>query len=50
MTCFLILLILVDIVFGSLVPGGISEDTSTIDVASLKALGDKTMKAFKLNS
>ncbi|GAW02070.1 extracellular chitosanase [Lentinula edodes] len=38
------------IVFGSLVPGGISEDTSTIDVASLKALGDKTMKAFKLNS
>ncbi|KAJ3787087.1 putative chitosanase [Lentinula aff. detonsa] len=38
------------IVFGSLVPGGISEDSPTIDVDSLKELGDKTMKAFKLTS
>ncbi|KAJ4481225.1 putative chitosanase [Lentinula aciculospora] len=38
------------IIFGSLVPGGINEDSPTIDVDSLQELGDKTMKEFKLSS
>ncbi|KAJ3774986.1 putative chitosanase [Lentinula raphanica] len=37
------------IVFGNLVPTGINEKSPTIDVSALKELGDKTLKAFKLD-
>ncbi|KAJ3763501.1 putative chitosanase [Lentinula raphanica] len=37
------------IVFGTLVPTGINEKSPTIDVSAPKELGDKTLKAFKLD-
>ncbi|KAJ3713685.1 fungal chitosanase of glycosyl hydrolase group 75-domain-containing protein [Lentinula raphanica] len=44
-----IVFFLADIVFGNLVPTGINEKSPTIDVSALKELGDKTLKAFKLD-
>lgn len=38
------------IVFGSIVPSGIDENSPTIDIGALQALGDQTMKSFKLSS